>query len=166
MFFDDKIELKLVMQGLSQKQAQEKWASFESWVKQSGDYTFETPLTIIEIPSKHMWDPAFLQKYAPGFTKKDEQSGAPDDRIYWAGDGNEAGQYLYAYHSAWMPADLLYTNKIQLLSDMIFQASRHWTMSLHFNKGLAGAPPQEIAAAKDTAINPVMTNAFALAIIA
>ncbi len=39
-------------------------------------------------------------------------------------------------------------------------------MSLHFNKGLAGAGAEEIAAAKDTAMNPAVLNAFALAIIA
>ncbi|MEO5948200.1 MAG: BBE domain-containing protein, partial [Chitinophagaceae bacterium] len=39
-------------------------------------------------------------------------------------------------------------------------------MSLHFNKGLAGAGAEEIAAAKDTAMNPKVLDAFALAIIA
>jgi len=37
---------------------------------------------------------------------------------------------------------------------------------LHFNKGLAGAPPDAITAARDTAMNPVVLNAFALAIVA
>jgi FAD/FMN-containing dehydrogenase len=36
---------------------------------------------------------------------------------------------------------------------------------LHFNKGLAGAPPEAIAAAADTATNPDVLTAFALAII-
>jgi hypothetical protein len=39
-------------------------------------------------------------------------------------------------------------------------------MSLHFNKGLAGAPAEEIAAARDTAMNPAVLDAFALAICA
>jgi FAD/FMN-containing dehydrogenase len=37
---------------------------------------------------------------------------------------------------------------------------------LHFNKGLAGAPQEAIAAAKDTAMNPAVLKAFALAIVA
>jgi FAD/FMN-containing dehydrogenase len=37
-------------------------------------------------------------------------------------------------------------------------------VSLHVNKGLAGAPPEAIAAARDTAMNPVVADAFALAI--
>jgi hypothetical protein len=36
---------------------------------------------------------------------------------------------------------------------------------LHCNKGLAGAPAEALAAAKDTAMNPVVLDAFALAII-
>jgi hypothetical protein len=37
-------------------------------------------------------------------------------------------------------------------------------MALHFNKGLAGAPDEEVQAARDTATNPAVLTAFALAI--
>jgi FAD/FMN-containing dehydrogenase len=37
---------------------------------------------------------------------------------------------------------------------------------MFFNKGLAGAPAEELAAAKDTATNPAVLDAFGLAIIA
>lgn len=37
---------------------------------------------------------------------------------------------------------------------------------MHFNKGLAGAPADAVAAARDTALNPAVLDAFALAIIA
>ena len=37
---------------------------------------------------------------------------------------------------------------------------------LHFNKGLAGAPSEAIAMARDTATNPKVLDAFCLAIIA
>ena len=52
------------------------------------------------------------------------------------------------------------------LGDALFAATRFWGVSLHFNKGLAGAPADAVAAAKDTAINPAVVDAFALAIIA
>ena len=48
----------------------------------------------------------------------------------------------------------------------LLACSRHWAVSLHFNKGLAGARAEERAAAKDTAMNPAVLDAFALAIIA
>jgi hypothetical protein len=37
-------------------------------------------------------------------------------------------------------------------------------VSLHVNKGLAGAPAEAVAAAKDTAVNPAVLDAFALVI--
>jgi hypothetical protein len=39
-------------------------------------------------------------------------------------------------------------------------------VELHFNKSLAGAPVDAIAAARDTATNPTVLDAIALAIIA
>ena len=37
---------------------------------------------------------------------------------------------------------------------------------MHFNKGLAGAPAEAVTAARDTATNPALLTAFAIAIIA
>jgi len=51
------------------------------------------------------------------------------------------------------------------LADALFAATRHWTTGLHFNKGLTGAPPEAITASGDTATNPAVLIAFALAII-
>ncbi len=39
-------------------------------------------------------------------------------------------------------------------------------MALHFNKGLAGAPAKAIDAARNTAMNPAVLDAFALIICA
>jgi len=47
---------------------------------------------------------------------------------------------------------------------VFFAASRHSGFSLHFNKGLGGAPPDAIARARDTATNPAVLDAFALVI--
>jgi hypothetical protein len=65
-----------------------------------------------------------------------------------------------------MPAHLLADDSLTALTDALFAASRRWTTSLHFNKGLAGSPPEEIEAARDTAMNPAVLDAFALAIVA
>jgi hypothetical protein len=54
----------------------------------------------------------------------------------------------------------------QRLADALFAGSRYADIGLHFNKGLAGAPPEAIAWAQDTATNPSVLSAFALAIVA
>ena len=65
-----------------------------------------------------------------------------------------------------MPALLLQPDKRAGFADAWFAASRRWTTTLHFNKGLAGAPADVVAAARGTAMNPQVADAFALAIIA
>jgi FAD/FMN-containing dehydrogenase len=52
------------------------------------------------------------------------------------------------------------------LPDALFAASRYKKVELQFSKGLAGAPDEAIATARDTATNPAVTEAFALAVIA
>ena len=65
-----------------------------------------------------------------------------------------------------MPASLLRKNRQSRLVDALFACTRRWSVGFHFNKGLAGAPASEIAAARNTAMNPDVLSAFALAIIA
>ncbi len=65
-----------------------------------------------------------------------------------------------------MPASLLQDESQERLASALFAASRLSDVELHFNKGLAGAPPEAIEAAKDTAMNPAVCGAFALAIVA
>jgi hypothetical protein len=61
---------------------------------------------------------------------------------------------------------LLKSDQQVRLVEALFASSRHWRVSLHFNKGLAGAPAEEVVAARNTATNPAVLDAFALAIIA
>ena len=48
----------------------------------------------------------------------------------------------------------------------LFAATRHWSVGLHFQKGLSGASEETISAAQDTATTPAVLDAFVLAIIA
>ena len=66
----------------------------------------------------------------------------------------------------WLSASLLEDNMQDHLANALFASSRHSRLELHFNKGLAGAPPDAIAAAQGTAMNPAVLTAFALAIAA
>ena len=93
---------------------------------------------IIAVPARHFWDPALL-KAIPGFVISDDRPGAPADNIFWAGNLGEAGAVWYAYQSAWLPASLLAADQRERLADALFAAAQHRGVSLHFNKGLAGA---------------------------
>jgi len=97
---------------------------------------------------------------------RDARPGAPDFHAWWEGDQDQVGAFLYGYDSLWIPAALLSEAGGPRLADAVFAASRHKEVGLHINKGLAGAPAEAIAAARDTATNPDVLEAFALAIIA
>jgi FAD/FMN-containing dehydrogenase len=118
---------------------------------------------VVAVPARKFWDAAFLRQI-PGVVVADDRPGAPEGNIVWAGDAGQAGQVLQGYQSAWLPAALLAPGRRDRLADALFAASRHWGFGLHVNKGLAGAPAEEIAAARDTAINPAALDAFALVI--
>ena len=161
---DNTLRISMVFQGLSQAQAQQVWAPFLAWVRASKDYTFARELTITALPARHFWDADFFRQHAPQFIVEDKRAGAPRNHILWAGDQGQVGWFLHGYRSAWLPSGLLEGPARARLVDAMFAASREWDFALHFNKGLAGAPPAELATARDTATHPGMVEAFALAI--
>jgi FAD/FMN-containing dehydrogenase len=161
------VNIGMVFQGLNRRQAEDVWRPFLNWVANAPqEFAWETPVQIAALPARHLWDAKFLKQNAPQFIVADDRPGTPEGNFVWVGDRGEAGQFLHGYRSAWLPASLLEKDQQSALVDALFAGSRHWGISLHFNKGLAGASAHDLAAAKDTAMNPVVLDAFALAIIA
>jgi FAD/FMN-containing dehydrogenase len=157
--------IAMVFHGLDQAQADAAWRPFFDWLAASPqDFTRDGP-QILAAPARRFWDPAFLRSL-PRLVLPDDRPGASDANLFWASNREEAGQVLHAYQSAWLPASLLHESRRAALAEALFAASRHWGVSLHFNKGLAGAPAAAIDAARDTATNPAVLDAFALAISA
>jgi len=161
---DNVLSVAMVFQGLTQDEAHATWRPFLDWIAASPqDFAIAQPPIILAAPARHFWDPDFL-KMLPGAVRTDDRPGASEANIFWGANLGEAGQVLHGYQSAWLPAALLQPEQRQSLADALFAASRQWGFSLHFNKGLAGAPPEAIAAARDTAMNPAVADAFALVI--
>ena len=161
------VEIGMVFQGLNRQQAEDVWRPFLDWVAHAPqDFEWGTPVRIADLPARHFWDANFLKRNAPQFIVADDRLHAPEGNFLWAGNRGEAGQFLHGYRSAWLPASLLEKDQQSRLVDALIAGSRHWGISLHFNKGLAGASSKDLESAKDTAMNPVVLDAFALAIIA
>ena len=153
----------MVFQGLDQQQAEATWKPFSDWVAASPqDFALAAAPQIHALRAQHFWDPLLL-KLLRARPSPTIGRGAPADNIFWAGNLNETGAFWYAYQSAWLPASLLDAGRRESLADALFEAAKHQEVSLHCNKGLAGATAEAIAAAKDTATNPAVTDAFALA---
>jgi FAD/FMN-containing dehydrogenase len=163
---DNALSIQMLFQGLNREQANTLWAPFFDWVRGSSAYSFAEDVRILQVPAGKFWDASYFEQHVPGAMIADRRPGSPPHHTFWAGDQGQVGQFLHGYKSAWMPAALLETDRQAALVDAIFASTRHCEVSFHFNKGLAGAPADEIAAARDTAMNPAVLDAFALVIIA
>lgn len=167
---DNKFAIRLVFQGLDHQQVDTIWAPFFYWVKQSTqEFEIAEAPKIGSIPARRAWDVDYVRQNlaGTGFSMvSDPRPGAPVTHAWWMGNQEEVGRYWHGYESVWLPASLLDKEQRTSYADALFAATRHWKVALHFNKGLAGAPPEAIAAARDTATNPAVLDAFALAIIA
>jgi FAD/FMN-containing dehydrogenase len=161
------MNVSMVFQGMERGQAVATWQPFLDAIERAPqDFSVDfSPLKIVSTSARTFWSPT-LVKRALGFIRRDDRPGAPEGNVFWPGDEGQAGQFLHGFQSAWLPAALLQPGRRASLADALFAATRHWGLSLHFNKGLAGAPPQAIAAARDTAMNPAVLDAFALVICA
>lgn len=163
-FLPDRIlRITMVFAGLDRNEADTVWRPFFDWVGAAPlDFVMASAPVILAGPARRFWDPAVLKKI-PGLVISDDRPGAPPDNIFWAGNLGETGVVWHAYQSVWLPAALLEADRLQSLADALAVAARHG-VELHCNKGLAGAPGDVIAAAKDTPMNPAVVDAFALAI--
>jgi FAD/FMN-containing dehydrogenase len=163
---DDTLSFSMVSRGLDNAAAQAVWRPFLDWIAASPqDYRISGRPNIFAIPARNWWDAAYHKTHSPAAIISDPRPGAPPGDFSWAGDHDQIGAFWHGYESLWLPTSLLEPRQQDRLADALFAASRHWTTGLHFNKGLAGAPPAAIIASRDTATNPKVLKAFALVII-
>jgi FAD/FMN-containing dehydrogenase len=185
------LEVRMVYQGLDAEQAKKIWQPFLDWLAHSPqEYSITDRVIIGSIPAQHFWDVQWWKEHWPevGFPRDgslthalvddalvhlmrqpvfhfDDRPGADPNNAWWGGDAGQVSWFIWGFESLWLPASLLENDAQQRLADALFASSRHSGFELHFSKGLAGAPPEAIAAAKDTATNPAVLTAFALAIV-
>jgi FAD/FMN-containing dehydrogenase len=163
---DRRIDLHMLFQGLAEDQANAAWKPLLDWIAARPAYTWKEPFWLRGMPARHFWDIDFYKEHGLTFAVPDNQPGTPSYRMVWAGDQEQVGTYIYAYTSAWLPSRLLKEGEVEALATTIIEAARIRGFSLHFNKGLYGASEETLARARDTAMNPEVLDAFALAIIA
>jgi hypothetical protein len=159
---DNTLKLSMVCQGLDKESARGVWQPFFDWLRTSAQaYTITDELGAGALEARAWWSADRNRGLV-----KDTRPGAPAYYAWWNGDQAQVGAFLHGYDSLWMPFALLREQGGQPLMQAVFAASRHKEVGFHFNKGLAGAAPEAIAAARDTATNPAVLEAFALVIIA
>ncbi len=187
---DNTLEIRMVSHGLDTEQMKALWQPFLDWVRGLPQaYSVDGRVVIGSIPARHWWDVQWWKESWPeiAFPRDgllhgllddvllqvmqqptfdfDNRPGAGPNNAWWKGDAGQVGWFIWGFESLWLPASLLEADSQQRLADAMFAASRYSGFELHCNKGLAGAPPDAIARATDTATNPAVLTAFALAIV-
>lgn len=164
---DNSLKVSMVFQGLAQGEARAAWKPLIDFANaNAGDYEGQNALVIAVLPARFFWNARFLRLLAGSAVSLDDRPAAAPTDFWWAGNTDEVGAFWDAYTSTWLPASLLKPQNQARLVDAWFAASRHWSVTFHFNKGFAGAAPAVIGATRNTAMNPDVLGAFALAIIA
>jgi FAD/FMN-containing dehydrogenase len=152
-------KISMACQGLSRDETKAVWRPFFDWVGAApADFEIVDELGAGAHSSRDWWKAADNRGM-----NRDPRPGTPAHHGWWKDDHDQIGVYLHGYDSLWLPASQLGQES---LIDALIAASRYKSVGLHINKGLAGAPEAAIRAARNTATNPAVTEAFALAIIA
>jgi hypothetical protein len=160
--YKDEIEVSMVCPGLSTDQAKEQWAPFFDWVRASPqDFGFSREPSIETGLAQAWWD---VTKN-PAMVEDDRPDGG-DARAFWRGDEEQVSMFIHGYESQWLPALLLDRNGRSAVVQALVAGSQFMVVRLHFNKGLAGGPPEVRMQARECAINPAVTDAFCLMIVA
>ncbi len=162
---DNTLELSMVCQGLTEDQITQVWRPFFEWVNSAPDLK-TSDLNMGARRAQPWWDVVARKKRGSQAMISDPRPGAPLTHAWWSGDQDQVGAFIHGYDSLWLPATLLENGRRERLVEALFAASRHKEIEMHFNKGIAGAPPEAIAATRATATNPAVTKAFVLVIIA
>lgn len=164
---DNLLRIRMVFQDLNEDQARAQWQPLLDFLAANrDDYAGAESFVVHAFPARYLWDANFLRRYAPGAADFDNRPGASTDHFWWISDAAQVGSFWYAFISTWLPASLLQQPNRDRFVDAWFAASRHWEVALQFSKALAGAPADAIEAARDTAMNPDVVDAFAWAISA
>jgi FAD/FMN-containing dehydrogenase len=156
--------IEMVFQGIDGAAARAAWKPLIDFVHDHPDDYKASPFLALPLPARMFWNADFLSHNAPGAIVRDQRPDAKASDFVWAGDADQAAGCWLGYASTWLPASLLEGGGPARLADAWFEASRHRSVSFHFNKGLAGGSAEAFAGARESPMNPQVLDAFALAI--
>jgi FAD/FMN-containing dehydrogenase len=151
--------------GLGGSEAEAVWQPFRAWVEQQPE-AYTMTMNVLEAPGGKLWDADFVRRNVPSAIVQDTRPGQSGELFWWATNHGEVATYWYAYQSRWIPRALFESATTPALASTLFEASRHWPLEIHFNKGQAGAAADAVARGRETSMNPAVLDAAALLIVA
>ncbi len=159
------LRIDMLWEGFPQSEAETVWRPFRRFLAAHAR-RIHGDIGMLAVQGPALWDHRFLDEHVPAAIVHDSRPSAPPENFFWASNQSEVSHYLYAYQSRWLPRSLFDEAHADALAEMLFHASRHQNVELHFQKGLSGAGEETLSRARDTATNPAALSAAALVIVA
>lgn len=160
---DRVVGFSMTCQGLDEATVRGLWEPLFDEFRNTPGLTVQDEPAILMVPGGHFWDPNYGPRAAT--MMHDDRPGAPADNFYEKGNVTEAGWLLHGYQSAWIPADLLNPENRATFSEGFYLAAQNFSVEMHTNKGLAGGAEDALERSRNTAMNPAVFDAFALALV-
>ena len=159
---DNSLALSVVWLDLTTEQARAVWEPFTSALQADGVATID--LNFESHAFRDLWNAGYWQRTAPDTITVDPRPEQPDGQFWWASNQGEVSQFIFSYLSRWIPLKM-FVETPDNLAETLFEATRLARVTLHINKGLAGAPEETLARERNTSINPACLDAAAFATI-
>jgi FAD/FMN-containing dehydrogenase len=160
---DNSLALALTFLDLPEAQARRVWQPLLDWIAARPE-AYAADVNFRVSPFESLWDAAWWERNDPTFITVDSRPGQPKSQYWWTNNQAEVSGFLGTYQSRWLPIRLFGQASADALADALYEASRHYHVTLHFNKGLSGADPGAIERTRKTPVNPVVFDAAALII--
>jgi FAD/FMN-containing dehydrogenase len=155
---DNTLDLALLFEGLTRDEAEQVWKPFTDWLASQGT-RYGSQVITATLPAAQMWNHDILVSLHLPVV-------GDADHWWWKSNEDEVGAFWAAYQSRWIPSTEFDDAHAAKLAQALVAASRQWSVSLHFNKGQAGAAADALDRDRETAVNPQVLDAAALVIVA
>jgi FAD/FMN-containing dehydrogenase len=162
---NNSLQLTVSFHGMTAADAERLWQPFLASLKAAPD-RFSVEVRYLATPGNKMWDYAFAREHFPFGVVTDSRPGQTGELFWWASNQGEVAAYWYAYQSRWIPKDHFEAANAKAFAQTLFEASRHWSLEVYFNKGQASASAEALRRDRDTSVNPAVYRAAALVIAA
>ena len=159
---DNTLELAMVWLDLTTEQARGAWEPFTSGLQSDGVAT--VALEFESHQFRDLWSAAYWQRVDPELITVDPRPNQPPGQFWWSSNQGEVAQFIFSYLSRWIPLAMFVDTPGDLVEAM-HAASRLARVTLHVNKGLAGASEEVIARERMTSLNPAVLDSAAFATI-
>lgn len=161
------IVVSMASPDLNIKALQSTWAPFMAWVKKRKKLYSIAAETYSQIPANKFYNIKYLEQRYPTSIIKNQYPGTPKHMFWFAGmDSGQIYDYWTSYQSWWLPLKLFQKHNLGKLTNAIYTAEQSTMCMIALDKGLARASKNALKLTHETMMNPAVTKAAGLIIMA